>query len=142
MPSIDSLTMNNVFLTAQNGVAEKLANLDKQMQELPSVLDKETLNNLVEGEYDITLKEYTDLNTYRNTMGALYGANSANPLYSRLNTLMGNNNNTAVSAKTFIENMRERGLSDEGALNLYTAMRTYSVTNTLLGNNSFVNARV
>ena len=55
---------------------------------------------------------------------------------------MGNNNNTAVSAKTFIENMRERGLSDEGALNLYTAMRTYSVTNTLLGNNSFVNARV
>lgn len=142
MPSIDSLTMNNVFLTAQNGVAEKLANLDKQMQGLPSVLDEETLNNLVEGEYDITLKEYTDLNTYRNTMGALYGANSANPLYSRLNTLMGNNNNTAVSAKTFIENMRERGLSDEGALNLYTAMRTYSVTNTLLGNNSFVNARV
>lgn len=142
MPSIDSLTMNNVFLTVQNGVAEKLANLDKQMQGLPSVLDEETLNNLVEGEYDITLKEYTDLNTYRNTMGALYGANSANPLYSRLNTLMGNNNNTAVSAKTFIENMRERGLSDEGALNLYTAMRTYSVTNTLLGNNSFVNARV
>ena len=80
MPSIDSLTMNNVFLTAQNGVAEKLANLDKQMQGLPSVLDEETLNNLVEGEYDITLKEYTDLNTYRNTMGALYGANSANPL--------------------------------------------------------------
>ncbi len=144
MSSIESLTLNNLFLTAQNGMSEKVENLNKQMQNLPSVMDRETLEDLINGKYEITLQEYTSINNYRNSMKLLFGNNSANPLYSGLNALMGKGyyDNTAVSAKTFLDNMRQKGLSNETALNLYTAMKTYSINNTLLKNNSFISAKI
>ena len=145
MSMSSSLTLNNVFLVAQNSFSEKMVNLDSQMRSLPSVLDKETLNDLVEGEYDITLQQYTDMNSYRNSMQLIHGNNSANPVYSGLNRLMGNgsSNNTTVSASNFIERMKDRGLSETSAFSLYTAVRTYSINNSLLSaNNSFVNAKI
>ena len=61
MTAIESI--NTGFYPA--GVSEKLDNINKQLKDLPKVLDKETLENFQKGEYDITLKEYTDMNTYR-----------------------------------------------------------------------------
>lgn len=124
-------------------VSDRLDNINKQLKDLPSVLDKETLQKLKDGEYDITLKEYTDMNTYKTTMNALYGNNSASKFPSILNSIMGNSKNEAVSAKKFVESMKEKGLSNTSAVKLYSALKTYSITSSLLGkNNSFISAKI
>ena len=145
MSSVESYSINSLYRTMQNGATERFTNLNSQLQ-LPSVLDETTLNKVVDGEYGITLEDYTDLNTYNSNMRLIYANNSGNPLYSNLNTVMrnGTNNNSSVSARDFIDNMRDQGLSDVSAFRLYTALKTYSVNNILLGSgsNSFISARI
>ena len=141
MSSIESVT------TASSSAVslDRLENINNQLKDLPAVLDKQTLQDLRDGRYDITLEEYTDLNTYRTVMNALYGNYSSNRLPSMLNSLLGNgiNNNNSVSAKDFISIMKERGLTSSSAIGLYTALRTYSITSSLIGkNNSFVSAKI
>ena len=84
MTAIESI--NTGFYPA--GVSEKLDNINKQLKDLPKVLDKETLENFQKGEYDITLKEYTDMNTYRTTMTALYGNSSAKKFIQQLTIII------------------------------------------------------
>ena len=61
MSSIESVT------TASSSAVslDRLENINNQLKDLPAVLDKQTLQDLRDGRYDITLEEYTDLNTYR-----------------------------------------------------------------------------
>ena len=133
-------------ITASSGVliTDRLQDINKQLGDLPSVLDRQTLQELIDGEYDITLQEYTDMNTYKTTMSALYGNQSADRFPSMLNNLMGNsNNNNPVSARDFISIMRERGLTSTSAMGLYNAIRTYSITSSLIGrNSSYLSAKI
>ena len=137
------VTISNVAPVMPESVYETLGNINQQIGNMPAVLDRTTLDALVNGEYDISLREYTDMNTYRTTMSVLYGNNSSSPLNSSLNTLLGNNNqNRTISVKDFIDRLGERGVSESDALRLYTAARAYSLTSVLNLNNSFVSARV
>ncbi len=137
------VTISNIAPVMPESVYETLGNINQQIGNMPAVLDRTTLDALVNGEYDISLREYTDMNTYRTTMSVLYGNNSSSPLNSSLNTLLGNNNqNRTISVKDFIDRLGERGVSESDALRLYTAARAYSLTSVLNLNNSFVSARV
>ena len=137
------VTISNIAPVMPESVYETLGNINQQIGNMPAILDRTTLDALVNGEYDISLREYTDMNTYRTTMSVLYGNNSSSPLNSSLNTLLGNNNqNRTISVKDFIDRLGERGVSESDALRLYTAARAYSLTSVLNLNNSFVSARV
>ena len=99
MSLIESLNneANAVLLSAG---AEKLEAVNKKLEDLPAVLDKETLQDILNGEYDITLEEYTDMNSYRFAMDRLYGNYSSDRFPVMLNSLLGNgaNNKKAVTA--------------------------------------------
>lgn len=137
--------VNNSYSAVENStVSNRLDKINQQLKDLPAVLDKETLNKLRNGEYEISLKEYTDMNTYRTTMQALYGNSSANKFPSILNKFVGNQEDKVVSAKNFIERMEEKGVSKGSAIKLYTALKTYSATSSLLSgiNYNFVSAKI
>ncbi len=144
MSLIESLNneANAVFLSAG---AEKLEAVNKKLEDLPAVLDKETLQDILNGEYDITLEEYTDMNSYRFAMDRLYGNYSSDRFPVMLNSLLGNgaNNKKAVTAAEFLDSMQKRGLDNGSALKMYTALKTYSITSTLInGNKSYLEARI
>ncbi len=108
---------------------------------LSSIVDRDTLQGLIDGEYDISLENYTDMHTYNLMMSNLYGNNSLNFFQNSINNLLGNSENTIASAKSFVDTMRARGLSNSDALRLYTAMKSYSAMSSL-GNFSYVNAKI
>ena len=70
---ISSLLQNSILLTSANkeGSGRKLAAVKSQLENFSSALDKDTLTKLKNGEYEITLKEYTNMNTYNTMMSAL-----------------------------------------------------------------------
>ena len=142
MSAIENIQSSLTAGLLKAGAGNKLEEVNRQLESLPQVLDKNTLQSLKDGEYDITLQEYTDLNTYRTNMGILYGNFSNNRFHSVLNTLLGNRENETVNARNFMSAMQDRGLTEKTAFQLYTAMKTYSITSTLIGGNSFVSARV
>ena len=120
--------------------------ITNQLDDLPSVSDRNTLQNLIDGKYKITLKEYTNLNSYRNVMSSLYGNGSANSFKNTINKILGreDENESINNAKNFIEKMKENGYSNSSAVKLYTALKSYSVISALQDtkNNSYVSANV
>ena len=114
---------------------------DKQ-DSLPSLLDIDFLTKLKEGKYDISLKEYTNMTTYNTMMSALYGNNSANKFQNTLNLLTNSAENSLASAKTFVEKMKENGMSNETAVRTYSALQKYSLMSSLGNNYSYVNANI
>ena len=137
-------SINNIASLIPDVVSSSVFEINRQMNRLPEVLDFSTLQDLIDGEYDnVTLKEYTNLNNYRAAMNVLYGNNDANPFNSVINTLLGRNNSrNAISAKDFIKNLRDRGVSDSDAFKLYSAMRSYSVYSSLGIKTGYVSARI
>lgn len=142
----DSLTEQLQSIVNKNKENTKNAfeRLQENAQNIPSVLNKNTLQDLIDGKYDITLKDYTNLTTYNLMMSNLYGNNSANPFTNSLNNLLGTKENTLATAKTFVETMKERGLSNASALKMYSALQNYSTMSNLniLNNSSFVSAKI
>ena len=127
MTAIESI--NTGFYPA--GVSEKLDNINKQLKDLPKVLDKETLENFQKGEYDIT------------TMTALYGNSSANKFNSAINNYLGIKSDKTATAKEFIEKLEDKGVSKDSALKLYTALKSYTSMAAMLGKtSSFVSAKI
>lgn len=122
-------------------VADKLQNINNKLGSLPSVLDKSTLQKLADGEYDISLKEYTNLTTYKAQMTALYGNSSANQFNSSINKILGNQTDEITTLKDFMDKMSEQGLSNSDALKMYSALKKYSIV-TNLNNYNFVNAKI
>ena len=141
--NVRNIILSELNLTKKSETAsERIERIQKQMENLPSVLDKNGLTKLKDGEFDITLKEYTDLNSYRIKMNALYGNSSDNQFQTYLNNTVNNNgNDTITKAKDFIDTMRDNGMSDTQALKLYSALKSYSVI-TGFKNYNFVNAKI
>ena len=140
---LSSIMQNQLLLLNVNTKqTDNLKNIQNQLSDLPSVLDKQTITGLINGEYDISLKEYTSLNTYNTMMEALYGNNSANKFQNTLNFLTNSSETNLANAKSFIEKMKENGMSNKAALTTYTALQKYSLMSSTFGNNNFVSASI
>ena len=140
---VSNTNVNSIEGFYSDSVKNKLDKIDTELKELPAILDPLTLQKLKDGEYEITLKEYHDMSSYRTTMSALYGNSSASKLPSMLNNLFVDKEKPITSAKEFIKKMQECGIKKEFAIKLYSAMKSYSVMNTYIGlNNSYISAIV
>ena len=118
-----------------------LEKFNDEGQSLSSIIDEDTLQDIADGKYDISLKQYTNMHTYNLMMSNLYGNNSANIFQNSLNNMLGLQENTIATAKTFVDTMRERGLNNSSALKLYTALKSYSAMSSL-SNFNFVDAKI
>ena len=120
---------------------DKLNEIQTRLNNMPSVLDKNTLTDLVDGKYDISLKEYTSLNTYNTMMEALYGNNSANLFQQKLGLYSQSMETTLANAKSFIDKMKDNGMSNQAAVRTYAALQKYSLMSSAFDNYNFVNAK-
>ena len=144
--SVSSMILENILNQSRSSktavsAEEKLQNIKAQMEKMPSVLDSSTLQKLRNGEYDISLKEYTNLNSYKNAMKALYGDNSANPFQNYVNKILEEDDDKIANAKKFIDKMKENGMSSSKATKLYSALKTYSIISSFRKYN-FVDAKI
>ena len=144
MSSIGFITSNTDSASIRNfssqDIENKLENIDEKLKDLPTILDKDTLAKLRDGEYEITLQEYTDMTTYRTKMNALYGNSSASRFPNALNNLLGNPSDEEVSAKDFMDKLKEQGVENKSALKIYNAIKSYNLINSFT--KSCVNAWV
>ena len=141
---ISSLLQNSLQLTGvnvSNNSADKLQAIQAQLKNMPSVLDEDTLTKLKNGEFEITLKEYTDMNTYNTMMTALYGNKSANVFQNMLSIMTNSEDEELANAKAFVNSMTENGVSSKTAVRTYAALQKYSLMSSF-GNYNFVNAKV
>ena len=137
---ISSILENSMLLYAANNSKEnQLQEIQNKLNNIPSVLDKNTLTRLRNGEFGISLKEYTSMNTYNTMMTALYGNNSANKFQNTLNILTNSAENELANAKTFVQTMQDNGMSPKAAVNTLIGLQKYSLMSSL-GNYNYVNA--
>lgn len=132
--------------TKNESATEKLKKITEKLDGLPAIANKNTLQDLIDGKYNVSLKEYTNLNSYRNVMNSLYGNKSANSFNQTINKILGkeDDDDNLDNAKNFVEKMKENGFSNSSAIKLYTALKSYSLISAMQSNNktSFVSAKV
>ena len=121
-----------------NYSSDTLKNIQNKLGLLPSVLDEDALTKLRNGEFEISLKEYTNMNTYNTMMSAMYGNHSANPFQNTLNLLTDSPEDKLANAKSFIDKMKENGMSNQSAVRTYSALQKYSLMSSLGNNYSYV----
>ena len=143
LSDVSSIIQNSLLLTSYgiNSDNNKLQTIQEQLKGITSVLDKDTLTKLANGEYEVTLKEYTNMNTYNTMMNALYGNTSANTFQNTLNTLTNSAEDKLATAKAFVSSMKANGMSNQSAVKTYVALQKYSLMSSF-GNYNFVNAKV
>ena len=143
LSDISSIIQNSLLLTSYgiNNDNNKLQTIQEQLKGITSVLDKDTLTKLTNGEYEVTLKEYTNINTNNTMMNALYGNTSANTFQNTLNTLTNSAEDNLATAKAFVSSMKANGMSNQSAVKTYVALQKYSLMSSF-GNYNFVNAKV
>ena len=137
----NSIVNKLTLRTSSETASQRFERIQKQMEKLPSVLDKDTLTKLKNGEYEISLKEYTDFSSYKAKMNALYGNNSANVFQNYLNNTIGNSNDFTANAKDFIDKMQDNGMSNRQAVKLYSALKSYSLVSSFK-NYNFISAKI
>ena len=144
MSGIESINNSQILSFYNNDkISDELKKIETTLKDLHTVLDIETLGKLKDGEYDITLEEYSTMNSYRVQMKALYGSNSSSKFPKMLNNYLGKNENDKISAKDFISNLKDLGVETKDAVKIYGAMKSYSVSSSLLNNkNSFITAKI
>jgi len=140
---ISSIMQNSLLLmnAGYTDSTDKLSEIQNRLNNLPSLLDKDSLTDIIDGKYDITLKEYTSLNTYNTMMEALYGNSSANKFQNTLNLLTNSPESNLAKAKSFVEKMKENGMSNNSAVRTYAALQKYSIMSSAFDNYNFVNAK-
>ena len=119
---------------------DKFQKFQAQLQNMPSVLDETTLTKLKDGEFEISLQEYTSMNTYNTMMSALYGNNSANTFQNILNIMTDSDENNLATAKAFVDKMKANGMSNATAVRTYAALQKYSLMSSF-GKYNFVNTK-
>lgn len=140
--NISSILQNSLLLTNVNGEGKinSLQTIQNQLKNLPSVLDKDTITKLKNGEFEISLKEYTNMNTYNTMMNAMYGNHSANNFQNTLNVLTNSADDELATAKSFIDSMKQNGMSNKTAMKTYSALKKYSLMSSF-GNYNFIKAK-
>lgn len=146
--TIRSAIADSVFnqSTINETATERLERITKQLENLPSIASKNTLQDLIDGKYKVTLREYTNLNSYRTVMNSVYGNKSLNSFTNTINKILGRNDEDSAiqNAKEFVTKMKENGYSNSSALKLYSAIKSYSLISALQSseNNSYVSAKI
>ena len=140
---ISSILQESLLLTAVNkdGKTNQLQQIKDKLKDIPSVLNKDTINKLRNGDYEISLKDYTSMNTYNTMMSALYGDKSADKFQNTLNILTNSAEDQLATAKSFVEAMKANGMSNGTAIKTYSALQKYSLMSSF-GNYNFVKASV
>ena len=140
---ISSIIQESLLLgsVSKNGQSDKLQKVQDQIKNLPSFLDKDTLTKLKNGDYEVSLKEYTNMNTYNTMMSALYGNRSANTFQNTLNLITKSPKDELATAKTFVQTMKDNGMSTKTAVKTFAALQKYSLMSSF-GNYNFVKAKV
>ncbi len=140
---ISSILQESLLLTAVNkdGKTNQLQQIKDKLKDIPSVLNKDTINKLRNGDYEISLKDYTSMNTYNTMMSALYGDKSADKFQNTLNILTNSAEDKLATAKSFVEAMKANGMSNGTAIKTYSALQKYSLMSSF-GNYNFVKASV
>ena len=137
----NSIVNKLTLRTSSETASQRFERIQKQMDKLPSVLDNDTLTKLKNGDYEISLKEYSDFNSYRLNMNALYGNGSANNFENYLNKTISQSADFVANAKDFIEKMQDNGMSNKQALKLYSALKSYSMISSFK-NYNFISAKI
>ena len=139
---LSSILQNSLLLTNVNGEGKTnhLQTIQNQLKTMPSVLDEDTITKLKNGEYEISLKEYTNLNTYNTMMNAMYGNRSANSFQNTLNVLTNSAEDELATAKSFIDSMKQNGMSNKTAVQTYSALKKYSLMSSY-GNYNFIKTK-
>lgn len=142
---ISSILQNSLLLSSLNNKnddeqSNRLQKIQDQLKNT-NILDKNTISKFQKGEFEISLKQFTNMNTYSTMMNALYGNNSANTFQNTLNTLTNSAENNLATAKTFVENMKANGMSNGTAVRTYSALQKYSLVSSF-NNYNFVTAKV
>ena len=141
---ISSILQNSLLLTTLNSSDNdnnKLQTVQEQLKNIAPVLDKDTLTKLKNGDFEVSLKDYTNMSTYSTMMNALYGNNSANKFQNTLNLLTNSAEDNLATAKTFVENMKANGMSNQTAVRNYAAIQKYSLVSSF-NNYNYVTAKV
>ena len=140
---ISSIIQESLLLgsVSKNGQSDKLQKVQDQIKNLPSVLDKDTLTKLKNGDYEVSLKEYTNMNTYNTMMSALYGNRSANTFQNTLNLITKSPEDELATAKTFVQTMKDNGMSTKSAVKTFATLQKYSLMSSF-GNYNFVKAKI
>ena len=137
----NSIVNKLTLRTSSETASQRFERIQKQMDKLPSVLDNDTLTKLKNGDYEISLKEYSDFNSYRSNMNALYGNGSANNFENYFNKTISQSADFVANAKDFIEKMQDNGMSNKQALKLYSALKSYSMISSFK-NYNFISAKI
>ena len=139
---LSSILQNSLLLTNVNSESKTnhLQTIQNQLKTMPSVLNEDTITKLKNGEYEISLKEYTNLNTYNTMMNAMYGNRSANTFQNTLNVLTNSAEDELATAKSFIDSMKQNGMSNKTAVQTYSALKKYSLMSSY-GNYNFIKAK-
>ena len=143
LSDLSSILNNSLLLSSyikESIDSSKLQQIQKDVQEIPSILDKETITKLQNGEFGISLKEYTSMSSYNTMMNALYGNNSANKFQNMLNSFVNNSEADFATAKSFVDKMKENGMSEKTAVKTFIALQKYSLMSSV-NNYNFVNAK-
>ena len=96
----ESLQLQNYSFSDNN--SDKVQAIRQQLNNIPSVLDENILTKFKNGEYEITLEEYTSMSTYNTMMTALYGNRSADKFQNILNIVTNSTEDSLANAKSFV----------------------------------------
>ena len=140
---LSSILQNSLQLYSLNkdNSSDIFKTVQQDLDSLPSVLDENFLTRLRNGEFEISLKEYTSMNTYNTMMSALYGDHSANAFQNTLNILTNSAEDKLANAKSFIDKMKENGMSNQTAVRTYSALQKYSLISSFGNNYNYVKAK-
>ena len=130
------------FFEEENNFKITINNNSEKNNKTDDKTDSENLTN--NDKYEITLENSTSLKSYETLMNSLLNGNSTDKLPSFLKNYLGDKTDKKINAKNFIDNMKNLGVSTGNAIKIYGAMKSYSVTASLIENNknNFVNAKI
>ena len=150
MSEISTSTSTNVIeillrsLQVELPKTQRISNLvaNNTKDSSAKTLNEEAIALLESGDYDVSLREFTSFSTYLAQMTSMYGNKSSNRFQQTINNILNTGNeNSVANAKSFIDKMKEKGVSNSSAIKLYSAIQSYSLVSTL-NNNSYVSATV
>ena len=132
---------SSVVSRLRNAITQSTKNSKTQTKSVNNLLNEDDETETL----GISLKQFTNLNSYITVMNSIYGNNSQTKFQNALsNVLNAGQNNQIANAKTFIQKMKENGLSNSSALTMFKAVNSYSLVSALQNNNSnsFVSVKI
>lgn len=132
----------STFFDEENSFKLVLNKNSEEKDKYNNKIDTDKLTN--NDKFEIKIEDYASLNSYNKILSNLLNDNSTNQFPSLLKNYIGSKDDTNINAKSFIDNMKKYGISTENSVKIYGALKSYSITTSLISNNknSFITAKV